>query len=247
MRLDGCRRGDDLGLGQRTTVDNVEERVEEEREPKAAGVDDACFLEHGQQVGRVLDRGVRGLGGALQEGVERGVVPAGRLGSFCGLAHDGEDGALHRAHHCLIGSVGSLAQRRRDLGSADGFERCERVGHAAQDLRQDHAGVAPRAHERAVRHRLAHVVHPRGVADLGAHRLERQRHVGPGVAVGHRIDVEQVELVLVAPERVAVAHHDLGERGAVERSERGHRGAIVVSDPFPSGLAWVRRGLPLLP
>ena len=43
-----------------------------------------------------------------------------------------------------------------------------------------------------------------------AHRLEGERHVGAGVAVGHRVDVEPVQLFLVRAERVAEAQHALG-------------------------------------
>ena len=40
--------------------------------------------------------------------------------------------------------------------------------------------------------------------ELGHHRLEGERHVRARVAVGHRVDVEPVDDVLVGAERVAV-------------------------------------------
>ena len=51
------------------------------------------------------------------------------------------------------------------------------------------------------------------VPQLGAHRLERQRHVGAGVAVGDRVDVEAVQLLLVRAQRVAEPEHGLAQIG----------------------------------
>ena len=82
-----------------------------------------------------------------------------------------------------------------------------------------------------------------GVADLGAHRLERQRHVRAGVAVGDRVHVEPVELLLVAAERVAVGGDDPGQRGAVDRgagraSSRDRSGPSVTNRrPVATGIA----------
>ena len=43
------------------------------------------------------------------------------------------------------------------------------------------------------------------LGQLAHHRLEGQRHVGPGVAVGHGVDVEAVDELLVGTQRVPVA------------------------------------------
>ena len=109
---------------------------------------------------------------------------------------------------CITAATAASADARRPRASSaapDLVGAAERVGEAAQDLRQDHARVAARAHERAVRDGLAHR-HPCSVAvaDLGAHRLERERHVGAGVAVGDRVHVEPVQLLLVRAQDVAV-------------------------------------------
>ena len=54
------------------------------------------------------------------------------------------------------------------------------------------------------------------VAELGADRLERERHVGAGVAVGHRVDVEPVQLLLVRADGVAEAEQRLAEVGCAQ-------------------------------
>ena len=58
------------------------------------------------------------------------------------------------------------------------------------------------------------------VAELGAHRLERERHVRAGVAVGHRVDVEPVQLLLVGAQR---------RRGSAARAWRRSAAARLVS------------------
>ena len=80
-----------------------------------------------------------------------------------------------------------------------------------------------------------------GVAELVDHRLEGQGHVRAGVAVGDRIDVEPVELLLVGPERVPEPG-ETGEHGAVERGRDRHASAIasariVPADAGPARLA----------
>jgi large subunit ribosomal protein L28 len=59
--------------------------------------------------------------------------------------------------------------------------------------------------------RFAHLLHGRGVrgpVQLLDDRFEGERHVGAGVAVGHRVHVERVEFVLMGAERVPVGRHD---------------------------------------
>ena len=58
---------------------------------------------------------------------------------------------------------------------------------------------------------LADLLHRRGLRraiQLTDHRFEGEGHVGAGVAVGHRVDVERVQLVLVGAQGVAVRGHD---------------------------------------
>ena len=54
--VDRGRRRDDLGLGDRPAVDDLEQRVEQQREALAARVDDAGLAQHRQQIGRARDR-----------------------------------------------------------------------------------------------------------------------------------------------------------------------------------------------
>ena len=150
---------------------------------------------------------------SFEDLVEGGFAGGGRLlDRFGREPHDGEDGALDRAEHRFVGRVGGAAQPRDHVGGRDRVEGRERVGEAPQDLRQDHARVAAGAHERPVPYRLAHLRHVRAVArQLAHHRFERERHVRARVAVGHGVDVEAVQLLLVVPQRVAVRGDDAAQ------------------------------------
>ncbi len=229
MRRDGGRGRDDFRLGEGSAVDDVQERVDEQREPAAARVDDPGLLQHRQQVRGPLDgvtrRGVDLLEHRLEARRPRG---PGRLRGLRRGPGDGQDRPLDRAHHRLVRGVGAAPQRRHQVLHRHRVPVGEHLGEAAQDLGEDHPRVAPGAHERPVRDRLAHVVHPVGVAELGAHRLERQGHVRARVPVGHRVDVEPVQLLLVGAERVAVADDDTSQGRPVEDVE--HRQACHPAD-----------------
>ncbi len=57
-----------------------------------------------------------------------------------------------------------------------------------------------------------------------ADRFERERHVGAGVAVGDRVDVEPVQLLLVRAERVAEPQQGLAQVRCAQAVQRRHRG-----------------------
>ena len=109
------------------------------------------------------------------------------------------------------------------------------LAHAPQELGQDHARVAPGPHEGAVADGLADLGQAgagRDAVELGDHGLEGQGHVGAGVAVGHRIDVQAVDVGLVEPEGVAVApHHGAQVVGAAGSPGRSWQGMLTFG-PF---------------
>ena len=71
------------------------------------------------------------------------------------------------------------------------------LGHATEDLRGDDARVAPRAHERPEADGLCDPVGRRigyGVG-FGQCGLDGGEHVAAGIAIGHGVHVERVDLV----------------------------------------------------
>ena len=99
------------------------------------------------------------------------------------------------------------------------------LAHAPQELGEDHARVAPRPHERAVADGLAHRGQARAgrhALELGHHGLEGQGHVGAGVAVGHRVDIQAVDVPLVRAQRVTEAAHHGAQIVRAQGRQGGH-------------------------
>ncbi len=197
---------------------------EDDRQPVAAGVDDARVAQRREHLRAALDRVLPGVDGALQRDRDRtvllAVLGAGRQARVLGgvrhvacdavrhLARDGQHRALRRLADGRVGAVrgfreGGADQRRVDQLAGP---RDELLGGAADQLGEDHAGVPARAEQGGARDRLHDLLaadlvdRPAPVAAVEAVELfedgaQRQRHVVPGVAVGDREDVEVVDLL----------------------------------------------------
>ena len=142
-----------------------------------------------------------------------------RLDRLGDRAHDGEDRALDRAHHRLVRGVGAAAEarargrRRRPRrasrhSSASPRRICERI---TPELPR-----APMSEPRLIAWQTSAI--DSAVRQRRAHRLERERHVGAGVAVGDRVDVEPVQLLLVRAHGVAEAQERLAQIGGAPGS-----------------------------
>ena len=173
------------------------ERVEEDGQAEASRIHHAVLLQHGQQVGRALDRGVGLLHHGGKRLFRRELLLARALGRRGAVAQHGEDGALHRLAHGLERHLDGRGERRVDAGGVKLLADAA-LAQAAQNLRGDDTGVAARAHERPGRDRLANFSPLGPDGQLGQvldDRLQRQRHVRARVAIGNREDVEAVDLV----------------------------------------------------
>ncbi len=120
------------------------------------------------------------------------------------LAENGQHRALGRLAHRLVGGVGGAGEGGGDEDRVDQLAGAagQLLGGAADDLAEDHAGVAAGAHQRRPGQRL-HQLRAADLVDLEAveavellhHGAHRHRHVVAGVAVGDREDVEVVDLL----------------------------------------------------
>jgi hypothetical protein len=119
---------------------------------------------------------------------ERGARRRKLLGALRERARHGEDRPLLRLPHGRVTHLASCAERAGQGGHVDPRRVREALGGAADELREDDAGVPPRAHERSSHGVAGLVLLERG--HDGAHRLG---HVRPGVPVGDGIDVEIVD------------------------------------------------------
>ena len=134
----------------------------------------------------------------------RGELGVARLLGLLGeLADDREDRPLDRPADCAIRRVAGAAQGTPYPVGVNRSLLGERLDRSAQDLGEDHARVAARAHQR----RSRQLLRERGTVRCGR-SLERlddgaggKGEVRARVAVGHGIDVQVVDPVPVRLER----------------------------------------------
>ncbi len=195
----------------------------------AAGVDDTGIAQHRQQVGAAPHRLLPCVEGLLDHAcdhlvlldhgrvdAEPGVMSVGQLrGDAVGhLAHDGQDRALGRLAHRPVCLVGGARERRPDQHRIDelSWPTGELFGRAANQLREDHAGIAAGSEQCGPRDRRDDLVAPdlidraalrgaRKAVQLLKHGAQRQHHVVAGIAVGDREHVEVVDLLTALLER----------------------------------------------
>ena len=123
------------------------------------------------------------------------------LGSSLGrYPGDGEDGALGRLHHRLIGSLNALGERARQIKAVGGFLPLHILGEAAEQQRSNDAGIAPSPPQQRSSGNLRDLAGGDVIPSLGkllGRIAQGQRHVGAGVAVGHGEHVEIVDCLLM--------------------------------------------------
>ena len=218
---------------------------EDHRQPVAAGVDDPRVAQHRQQVRPALDGLLTRVERALEQlGEQRvllvGEAPVGQprlrhVGELGGdpvghLAHHGEDRALRRRAHGAVGAIGRARHRRPDQHRVDQLARArdQLLGGAADELGEDHAGVAAGAEQRRAGDRvddlLAADLVERSLVlgepvELVEHRAQGQRHVVAGVAVG---DGEHVEVVDLLSPCLELAESALDDGAEAEKAGIGH-------------------------
>ena len=168
------------------------EAVQDHGDGQPTGVDHPGVPQHVEQLGRAANRLV-GLGrGGPDNG--RQVVLAGfdRLARGPrSVLYNGKHGALDRLPDR---GVGTFPGAVHGLGEDGGVERsalAENVAGAPDHLREDHARVPPRPHERGPRHGLAGLLGAAvgGIGGVFERGFEREEHVGAGIAVRDGVDV----------------------------------------------------------
>ena len=155
----------------------------------------------------------------------------GRAGR--GLQH-GDDGAWDRVVDRCDRQRDRVSQRGGEHPAVDvdefaaplGRRLSDDVGEPAQDLGQDHAGVAARAAQRTLGQRSGHrghvgVLRADGRFGALARRTHREQHVRSGVSVGNGEHVEPIDLVGVGDQMVDRGVCPVAQSGSVEPT-RGH-------------------------
>ena len=183
---------------------------EHDRESEAPGIYHACLFEHFEHLGSSLG-GIDGLvGGGLDYIVDVSALLGGFGRGFGGFADDSEHCAFYGIWHSPVCHLGCEGQSVSEVASIDciGVSHC--VAQPSEKLGHDESAVATGSEECGAGHRgrgRRHVF-GRGGLHVGCDAAHGEHHVGAGVAVGHREDVEGVELVLISG--------NCGESGARE-------------------------------
>ena len=249
MRMGDARRLEVLERPQRLAAQRGHHAREHDHEAVAAGVHHAGLAQHRQQLGAALDRLLAGVDRALQQQRQHRVLlrrgPSRSVSRGCGhvrdlawrpvrhLTHHGEDRPLGRPPHRAVGAVGGAGHGGADQHRVDQLAgaRDQLLGGAADQLGEDHAGVAAGAQQRGARHGVDDLLAPdlverpcvlREAVELVEHGAQRQRHVVPRVAVGDREDVQVVDLLAARFERAEGALDDGAE---AEKARIGHGSA----------------------
>ncbi len=212
------------GSGIARARHDLEQRGQQQRESLTARVDHAGVAQRGKELRRHLDRGDRCVVRALeQRGEGELALELERLDRFGRGTNDGEDRPFDGAHDGLIRGVGAAAQTGAQIIGAHGVEGAESLDEPAQDLGGDDPGVPSGPHERSPAHGVTDLVHRLRGLELGAHRLEGQGHVGAGVAVGDRVHVEPVQLLLVRAQCIPEPEHGVAQICGGQAGQRRHR------------------------
>ena len=203
-------------LDDRAATRRLERALEQAEQALSAGVDDVRLAQDRQQRGRFRDRALRGIDRSGQHRLDVVVPLGGRDRRGGRLADDREDRALDGLGHGLVRGLRAGVERVREVEAVEPLLALEALGDPREDLARDDARVAARAHERAEARGVGHPVgvgiRP-GPVRLLEGRADRREHVGAGVAVRDREDVERVDLVDVRLEA--------GDRGPEGREEPG--------------------------
>ena len=155
--------------------------------------------------------------GSLQHVLGAVLLLGGLGGSLGGQAGDGEDGALGRLHDGLVGGGHALVEGGSQGHAVGGVVVLQGLGHAAEEQGEDDAGVATGAPQQGGGVGGGSLGHGGGGLFLGLSGggANGQGHVGAGVAVGHREDVELVDALFLGVDGGSSVHHHALKQCAV--------------------------------
>ena len=214
----------------------AEHALEDNHEAHAARVDNAGLFEHGILVDGIVQRGLRHGDGGGEDGFDAAILCGKVARGIRRKAGDREDRALGGLHDGLIGGLDAGGQRGGKIAAVGLLQALERLGKAAEQQREDDAGIAARtAQQRGGRDvggfgerdvRLA--------AKLGRGCAEGHAHVGAGVAVRHGENVQFVDLLLFKLD---------GSRGGADHAAKGRAVKSLSQKETPPWWRTIARGL----
>ena len=186
-------RGDFLACDDAAAVKYLLHTGEDEQDALAAGVNHASFFEHRQQVGGIVQRLLAGFHDLSPQGWHLG---CGRgLSRFGRQAGDGQNRAFGRLHNRFVSRVNTHLEGVGQVFCFGGLLALQSLREAAEQKACDNAGVAPRPAQHRRSGSLAGLGHGAGIGhglQLGHSRADRHAHIGAGVAIRHRENVQLI-------------------------------------------------------
>ena len=134
-----------LERGHGLAAQRREHSLQDHKEALAARVHNAGLLEHGIHVYGLTQRLLALCDGLLNDVLHAVFLGAGRHRAVRGEAGNGEDRALGRLHHRVVGSAHALLHGGGKGAAVRGDAALEALGHSAEEQRENDAGVAARA------------------------------------------------------------------------------------------------------
>ena len=189
-----CLVGGSLTTGNNAlAVEHLAHALKDDHDALTACVYNTGFLQHGQQVGGIVQ--------CLLAGSQHHVPQGGNIGGIAGSsflgsnAGNGQDSALGGLHHGLVGTLNALLQGSHDIGNVSLFFALQSLGEAAEQQAGDNAGVAARTAQHGRSSSLGSFAH--GAAVVQSFQLTHgsahgHAHVGAGVAIRHGENVQLV-------------------------------------------------------
>ena len=211
----------DLGLlaylGDGFTPQAAQHAAQNDKVTLAAGIYHAGLFQHGIHLHRFGQRDFTGANGLFQHEFHTVILLRGLNGPLGRQTGNGQHRTLGGFHHRAVSRGDAFLHGGGQRRAVRFGQPLEGFGHAAEEKRQDHAGVAPGAAQQTACRDLGGIVDGFGVGlfQFGAGGLDGQTHVGAGVTVRHRENVQVVDGLLLSGNAGRAEQHHILECGTV--------------------------------
>ena len=165
-RVEACRRLIGDRLRESLTGGAGGEPPRDLQQACTARVDDACGLQHREQLGRARDSLLPARNHAPQELDLRQCEHIRLLTLLRHLADNSEHRSFYGAPHGAVGGIARRAERLREHRGVDLLVLGQHIGKATDDLREDDARVPARPHQRGATQLLSNRRLPTGAGLL---------------------------------------------------------------------------------
>ena len=218
-------------LGAFFAAQGAEHTAQNEQEALAARVDHTGLFEDRIHVGRLRERDLA-LGDGLLDDILDAVVLLGRVhGALGGETRNGQDRALGGLHHGVVRRGNALLQCGGERRAVGLLAALELLGDAAEEKRQNDAGVAARAAQQRRRRDRGGLIDRRGLdlLELLRRGLDGKTHVRARVAVGNGEYIQIIDSLLCLCDGDGAEEQHLLEHGTIDGIVHGMTSSSVIT------------------